>query len=135
MAQIANPADRTRLRIILSTPPKGHLMKVIFTGDPLELERGESLSRLSTTMYGVHFPMSAEVDVSHLLDVQKRKLLNNSHFRVVGVDAETPRPLIIPAGVAAAPMQAEAPAEAAGDDADEQAAVAAHAERAKTRKK
>lgn len=134
MAQIANPADRTRLRIILSTPPKGHLMKVIFTGDPLELERGESLSRLSTTMYGVHFPMSAEVDVSHLLDVQKRKLLNNSHFRVVGVDAETPRTLIIPAGVAVAPLQAEAPAEA-GDDAEEQAAAAAHAERAKTRKK
>lgn len=109
-------------------------MKVIFTGDPIELERGEGLSRLSTTLYGVNFPMSAEVDVSHLLDVQKRKLLNNSHFRVVGVDAETPRPLIIPAGVAAAPMQAEAPAEA-GDDAEEQAAAAAHAERAKTRKK
>lgn len=135
MAQIANPADRTRLRIILSTPPKGHLMKVIFTGDPLELERGESLSRLSTTMYGVHFPMSAEVDVSHLLDVQKRKLLNNSHFRVVGVDAETPRTLIIPAGVAVAPMQAESPVEAVGDDADEQAAVAAHAARAAAKRK
>jgi len=110
-------------------------MKVIFTGDPLELERGESLSRLSTTMYGVTFPMSAEVDVSHLSDVQKRKLLNNSHFRVVGVDAETPRTLIIPAGAVVAPLQAEAPVAAADDDAEEQAAAAAHAERAKTRKK
>lgn len=134
MAQIANPADRTRLRIILSTPPKGHLMKVIFTGDPLELERGESLSRLSTTMYGVHFPMSAEVDVSHLDKKLQQKLLNNSHFRVAGVDAETQRTLIIPAGAVVAPLQAEAPAQA-DDDAEEQAAAAAHAERAKTRKK
>ena len=114
-------------------------MKVIFIGDPLELERGESLSRLSTTLYGVTFPMSAEVDVSHLSDDQKRKLLNNSHFRVAGVDAETPRTLIIPAGVAVAPMQAEAPAEAAaeatGDDAEEQAAVAAHAARAAAKRK
>ena len=132
MAQIANPADRTRLRIILSTPPKGHLMKVIFTGDPLELERGESLSRLSTTMYGVHFPMSAEVDVSHLLDVQKRKLLNNSHFRAAGVDAP-PVPLIIPVSAQAAALAAD-PTEASAD-ADEAAATAAHVARASNRKK
>jgi len=109
-------------------------MRVIFTGDPLELERGESLSRLSTTMYGVTFPMSAEVDVSHLHETQKRKLLNHSHFRVVGVDAEAPRTLVIPAGVAVAPKQAEAPADAAGDDAEEDAAAAAHAARAAAKK-
>lgn len=110
-------------------------MKVIFTGDPIELERGEGLSRLSTQVYGVNFPMSAEVDVSHLSDVQKRKLLTNPHFRVAGVDAETPRTLIIPAGAGVAPLQAEAPAQASDDDAEEQAAASAHAERAKTRKK
>lgn len=108
-------------------------MKVIFTGDPLELERGESLSRLSTTMYGVHFPMSAEVDVSHLSEVQKRKLLNNSHFKVAGVDAETPRPLIIPASAVVTPVQAEAPEQAG--DAEEEAAVAAHVERAASKRK
>jgi len=62
-------------------------MRVIFTGDPIEMERGESLSRLSTQIYGVTFPMSAEVDVSHLSEVQQRKLLNNPHFRAAGVDA------------------------------------------------
>mgnify|MGYP000952758928 CR=1 FL=1 len=108
-------------------------MKVIFIGDPIELERGESLSRLSTSMYGVTFPMQAEVDVSHLSEVQQRKLLNNSHFRAAGVDAP-PAKLILPVGAQAAPLVAEAPAEA-GDDAEEQAAAAAHAERAKTRKK
>lgn len=109
-------------------------MKVIFVGDPLELERGESLSRLSTTMYGVTFPMQAEVDVTHLSDQQKRKLLNNSHFRVAGVDGETPRTLIVPAGAVVAPLQAEAPAQA-DDDAEEQAATVAHAARASSRKK
>ncbi len=108
-------------------------MKVIFTGDPLELERGESLSRLSTTMYGVHFPMQAEVDVSHLDKKLQQKLLNNSHFKVAGVDAETPRPLIIPASAVVAPVQAEAPAEAS-DDAEEEAATAAHAARAAAKK-
>lgn len=109
-------------------------MKVIFTGDPLELERGEGLSRLSTTIYGVTFPMGAEVDVTHLSETQKRKLLNNSHFRVAGVDAEQPRPLVIPAGAVVAPLQAEASVEAAGDDAEDDAAAAAHAERAASKK-
>lgn len=81
-------------------------MKVIFTGDPLELERGESLSRLSTTMYGKVFPMSAEVDISDLSDVQKRKLMNNSHFRVVGVDAAPEVSLILPVSTQAATQAA-----------------------------
>lgn len=108
-------------------------MKVIFTGDPIELERGEGLSRLSTQVYGVNFPMSAEVDVSHLSDVQKRKLLNNPHFRAAGVDALPSQGLIIPAGAVVVPLQAEAPAQA-DDDAEEQAAAAAHAERAANKK-
>lgn len=70
-------------------------MKLIFAGDPVELERGEGLSRMSTSIYGVHFPMSVEVDVSHLSDKQKQKLLNNPHFRAAGVDA-IPMPLVIP---------------------------------------
>ena len=90
-------------------------MKVIFIGDPIELERGESLSRLSTSMYGITFPMQAEVDVSHLSEVQQRKLLNNSHFRAAGVDAP-PAKLILPVGAQAAPLVAEAPAEAGEGD-------------------
>lgn len=70
-------------------------MRVIFIGDPAEIARGEGLSRLSTTLYGVTFPMSAEVDVSHLTDKQKHKLLNNGHFRAAGLDAP-PVPLIVP---------------------------------------
>jgi hypothetical protein len=70
-------------------------MKVIFTGDPAELEAGAGLSRLSTSIYGVTFPMGAEVDVSHLSDVQKRKLLNNPHFRPAGVDAPSGAPTLV----------------------------------------
>lgn len=109
-------------------------MKVIFTGDPIELQRNEGLSRMSTTLFGVDFPMGAERDVSHLSEQQKRKLLNNPHFRAAGVDAEAPRTLIIPAGAVVAPLQAEAPTDAADDDAEEQAAAAAHAERAALKK-
>ena len=107
-------------------------MRVIFIGDPIELERGEGLSRLSTTLYGVTFPMSAEVDVSHLPEAQKRKLLTNPHFRAAGVDAPA-APLIIPAS-AVAPAAAEA-ADEVQADADEDAATAAHADRASKRKK
>ena len=97
-------------------------MRVIFVGDPIEIERGEGLSRLSTELYGVKFPMSAEVDVSHLPDKLKQKLLNNPHFLAVGVDAPVP-PLIIPAG-----------AESAALDDEEAAEAAAHKERAAKRK-
>lgn len=82
-------------------------MKVIFSGDPIELERGEGLSRVTTTLYGVVFPMSVEVDVSHLSEVQKRKLLNNPHFRAAGVDAPAV-PLVLPASHVAAPAQVDA---------------------------
>lgn len=105
-------------------------MKVIFTGDPTELARNESLSRMSTTLFGVEFPMGAERDVTHLSEAQKRKLLNNSHFRVAGVDAPAV-PLIVPVSAAVA-HAAEADA---GGDAEEEAAAAAHADRAAKRKK
>ena len=108
-------------------------MRVIFFGDPIELERGEGLSRLSTTLYGVTFPMSAEVDVSHLSEVQKRKLLNNPHFRPAGVEAG-PQRLIIPAAATSEAESAESAA-AADDDAEEAAAVAAHVERATSKRK
>lgn len=97
-------------------------MKVIFIGDPIELERGESLSRLSTSMYGVTFPMQAEVDVSHLSEVQQRKLLNNSHFRPAGVDAPA-APLVIPAS-AAAPVAADAGDEGGTEEAQAEPAAA-----------
>ena len=90
-------------------------MKVIFTGDPIELERAEGLSRMSTTLFGVEFPMGAERDVTHLTDVQKRKLLTNPHFRAAGVDAP-PAPLVVP--VSAAPVVA------AGEEAPDSAPAA-----------
>lgn len=73
-------------------------MRVIFIGDPAELERNEGLSRMSTTMFGVTFPMSAEVDVSHLPEGLKQKLLTNPHFRPAGVEAPA-APLVLPASV------------------------------------
>lgn len=106
-------------------------MKVIFTGDPLELERGESLSRLSTTMYGKTFPMGAEVDVSDLPQKLQQKLLNNAHFRAAGLDAP-PVPLVVPVS-ALRPTPAEMVAAADGD-AEEAEAAAAHVERASKRK-
>ena len=84
-------------------------MRVIFTGDPTELEAGEGLSRVSTTQFGKVFPMSAEVDVSDLPEAQQRKLLNNPHFRVAGVEAP-PVNLILPAGVSAPAAEADASA-------------------------
>lgn len=94
-------------------------MRVIFQGDPNEIEgmaKGLGLSRTSTVMFGVVFPMSAEVDVSHLSEVQQRKLANNSHFRVAGVDAEPVRTLILPAAVQQQAQSAES-APPANDDA------------------
>lgn len=112
-------------------------MKVIFTGDPAELEAGAGLSRLSTAMFGKVFPMGAEVDVSDLPQDQLRKLLGNPHFREAGVDG--PRaPFIIPASAAAARAEVQsAESAAAGADAidEEEAAEAkAHAERAAAKK-
>lgn len=70
-------------------------MRVIFTGDPIELERAEGLSRLSTTLYGVTFPMSVEVDISHLPPPLQQRVLRNPHFRAAGVDAPA-APLLLP---------------------------------------
>jgi len=70
-------------------------MRVIFIGDPAELERNEGLSRLQTVMFGVTFPMSAEVDIAHLSEAQKSKVLGNPHFRAAGVDAPA-APLVVP---------------------------------------
>lgn len=70
-------------------------MRVIFTGDPTEIERAEGLSRVSTELYGVKFPMSVEVDVSHLPLKLQQKLMHNPHFRVAGIDAPA-APLILP---------------------------------------
>lgn len=110
-------------------------MKLIFTGDPTELERGEGLSRLSTTVYGVTFPMSAEVDVTHLPEKLQQKLLNNPHFRAAGVDAPAAPRLILPAMPAAAPVEAPSAESAAVADEEEAAEAAAHAARAAKRKK
>ncbi len=101
-------------------------MKVIFTGDPQELDIGAGLSRLSTVMFGKTFPMGAEVDVSDLSQDQLRKLLGNPHFR--DASAVAPRvSLVLPASASLA-------ADAGDADADEDAAAAAHAERAHKRK-
>jgi hypothetical protein len=74
-------------------------MRVIFTGDPAELERNEGLSRLHTEMFGVRFPMSAEVDISHLPEGAQKKILGNPHFRAAGVDALAATTLVVPASV------------------------------------
>lgn len=107
-------------------------MRVIFTGDPQELEMGAGLSRLSTTMFGKVFPMSAEVDVSDLSAEQIKKLLGNPHFREAGADGSRV-PLILPASAVAAKAEAKDAESGAGAvDVEEEAA---HAERAKAKKK
>ena len=93
-------------------------MRVIFTGDPIELEgmtRGQGLSRTSATIYGVHFPMGAEVDVSHLDPKLQQKLANNPHFRPAGIEAP-PAPLVVP--VSALRPQPEPAAASAEGEAD-----------------
>ncbi len=103
-------------------------MKVIFTGDPVELEMDRGLSRTSTHLFGKTFPMGAEVDVSDLSQDQLRKLLGNPHFRDASVGGARVQ-FIVPASVAQAAADA-------GDegDAEEAAAVAAHAERAASKR-
>jgi hypothetical protein len=101
-------------------------MKFVFTGDPAELEADRGLSRTSTVMFGKIFPMGAEVDVSDLNQDQLRKLLGNREFMDASVAGGMRGPLIIPASVASAAD--------AGVDGEEEAAVAAHAERAAAKK-
>jgi len=102
-------------------------MKVVFTGDPVELEAGEGLSRVSTSMFGKFFPMGVEVDVSDLSQDQVRKLLGNPHFKEASVANAVRAPLIVPASAVTA-------ADADGD-AEEAAEAAAHAERAAAKRK
>lgn len=77
-------------------------MHVIFRGDPLELARGEGLSRTSLPLWGLTFPMGVAVDVSSLSLEQQAKLSRNSHFEVVSDAA--------PAAEAAPAPMADAPA-------------------------
>lgn len=102
-------------------------MKVIFTGDPQELEAWAGLSRLSTQMFGKNFPMGAEVDVSDLNQDQLRKLLGNPHFKDSSEAGAVRAPLILPASVASAAD--------VGVDEEEAAEAAAHAERAAAKRK
>lgn len=101
-------------------------MRVIFIGDPVELERAEGLSRMSTTLYGVTFPMSAEVDISHLPLPLQQKVLRNPHFRAAGVDAPAV-PLVFP-------VSAPAPDAPVDEDDAEAAEAAAHKARAAAKK-
>lgn len=95
-------------------------MKLIFRGDPIELERGGALSRQSITLEGVTFVMNEARDASALSPKLQAKLRTNNHFEVVAED-----------DVAAVPHAASP----APDDAEEEAAAAAHVARASTRKK
>lgn len=90
-------------------------MRVIFTGDPAELAQEGGLSRTSTTIFGKRFPMSAEVDVSDLPEGQRKKLVNNPHFRVVGVDAPAV-PLVVPVSARAEADVEKATSEASGEE-------------------
>lgn len=92
-------------------------MKLIFRGDPIEIERGLGLSRQSITLEGVTFALGVPTDASALSPRLQAKLRNNSHFEVVVEDA--------PAAIAPA----------VADASDEEAAeAAAHAARAAAKK-
>lgn len=104
-------------------------MQVIFRGDPIELARGEGLSRMSLDLWGAHFPMGQPVDVSHLSDGFKARLRNNAHFEVVA--EATPAPIPQPA---AAPI-GEAPLDEDGEIAEIEAMRARVAAKPKAAKK
>lgn len=99
-------------------------MRLIFIGDPVELEgmaNGHGLSRTSTTIYGVTFPMGAEVDVSHLPPKLQQKLLQNPHFRGAGVEAPA-APLLVPvSALTPQPVEEEPAADGAESEADGEA--------------
>jgi hypothetical protein len=94
-------------------------MKLIFRGDPIELERGGALSRQSITLEGVTFVMNEARDASALSPRLVAKLRSNAHFEVVAGDE--------PAASAEAKSAESA---AAGIDDEEAAEAAAHAKRA-----
>ena len=100
-------------------------MQVIFRGDPIELERGGGLSRTSITLEGVTFKLGVPTEASGLSPKLQGKLRTNNHFEVVAEDD---------GAVVVSPVAAEAP-EQSDTDAEEDAAAAAHAERASKRKK
>ncbi len=56
-------------------------MRATFTGDPNHPEETRGIE-----MFGVVFPHGEPVDVSHLSDVQKRKLAGNRHFTTDAVE-------------------------------------------------
>jgi len=100
-------------------------MKLRYLGDPNERAAGIAATTPVIQAYGVtfvgpYFDRAAEVvDVSHLPQWQQEKLARNNHFEVVEAGPEPlPEGTVIDEG-----------------DPEEAAAVAAHAERAKTRKK
>lgn len=93
-------------------------MKLIFRGDPIELERGGALSRQSITLEGVTFVMNEARDASALSPKLLAKLRGNAHFEIVADE---------PVAIAEAPSAESA---AAGIDDEEAAEAAAHAKRA-----
>lgn len=94
-------------------------MKLIFRGDPNELQSGGALSRQSLTLEGVFFPMNVAVDASSLSERLKAKLKNNGHFEVV----EDAAPAAPAAEEPAPPAEGDDTEEA--DERDEAAEVAA----------
>lgn len=98
-------------------------MKLIFRGDPIELERGGALSRQSITLDGVTFVMNEARDASALSPKILAKLRGNAHFDIVAED-----------DFSFAPGEAQSAESAASVDAEEAAEAAAHAERAAAKK-
>ncbi len=94
-------------------------MKLIFRGDPIELERGGALSRQSITLEGVTFVMNEARDASALSPKLLAKLRGNAHFEIVAEEE--------PAARVESPRAESA---ATGVDDEEAAEAAAHAKRA-----
>jgi hypothetical protein len=94
-------------------------MKLIFRGDPIELERGGALSRQSITLEGVTFVMNEARDASAISPRLLAKLRGNAHFEIVAED-----------DFAAAPAETPSAEIAAAVDDQEAAEAAAHAKRA-----
>lgn len=94
-------------------------MKLIFRGDPIELQRGGALSRQSITLEGVTFVMNEARGASALSPKLLAKLRGNAHFEIVAGDEP----------VAIAEVKS-AESAATGIDDEEAAEAAAHAKRA-----
>lgn len=94
-------------------------MRVVFRGDPVELERGQGLSRTSLDLWGVHFPMNVAVDVSHLDADMQRRLSRNPHFQVVADEAPVATPAPVVEVAPAVEVEVEAQAEEVAETTDE----------------